>query len=179
MKLQGLDDTMTATGVDRLDDTTTALIPLTARWDDVIDRKIDAVSSHARRLEGSADMYHFVGRAGRRGATAGGRCSGARRREQISIGKLWKLTIPRGGDPGLKPKSHQSWVPPNRNCKPSPGTCCGYLLRHICFYWWSQLKLDTRIGGERRVSLHLTCSHLVSPDLSRLCIISFATLDLT
>ena len=33
--LQGLDDTMTATGVDRLDDTTTALIPLTARWDDV------------------------------------------------------------------------------------------------------------------------------------------------
>ena len=55
MKLQGLDDTMTATGVDRLDDTTTALIPLTARWDDVIDRKIDAVSSHARRLEGSAD----------------------------------------------------------------------------------------------------------------------------
>ena len=54
--LQGLDDTMTATGVDRLDDTTTALIPLTARWDDVIDRKIDAVSSHARRLEGSADL---------------------------------------------------------------------------------------------------------------------------
>ena len=58
--LQGLDDTMTATGVDRLDDTTTALIPLTARWDDVIDRKIDAVSSHARRLEGSADLYLIV-----------------------------------------------------------------------------------------------------------------------
>ena len=55
MKLQALDDTMTSTGVDRLDDTTTAFIPLTARWDDVIDRKIDAVSSHARRLEGSAD----------------------------------------------------------------------------------------------------------------------------
>ena len=62
MKLQGLDDTMTATGVDRLDDTTTALIPLTARWDDVIDRKIDAVSSHARRLEGSADCYINVSR---------------------------------------------------------------------------------------------------------------------
>ena len=58
--LQGLDDTMTATGVDRLDDTTTALIPLTARWDDVIDRKIDAVSSHARRLEGSADISHAI-----------------------------------------------------------------------------------------------------------------------
>ena len=58
--LQGLDDTMTATGVDRLDDTTTALIPLTARWDDGIDRKIDAVSSHARRLEGSADFTRHI-----------------------------------------------------------------------------------------------------------------------
>ena len=55
MKLQGLDDTRTATGVDRLDDRTTALIPLTARWDDVIDRKIDAAASHARPLEGSAN----------------------------------------------------------------------------------------------------------------------------
>ena len=33
--LKGLDDTTTATGVDKLDDTTTALIPLTARWDDL------------------------------------------------------------------------------------------------------------------------------------------------
>ena len=47
MKLQGLDDTMTATGVNRLDDTTTALIPSTARWDGVIDRKIDVVSSQS------------------------------------------------------------------------------------------------------------------------------------
>ena len=59
MKLQGLDDTITATGVDRLDNTTTALIALAARWDDVIDRKIDAVISHARRLEGSADYIEY------------------------------------------------------------------------------------------------------------------------
>ena len=38
-----------------LDDTMTALIPLAAGLDNVIYWKIDVVSSHARRLEGSAD----------------------------------------------------------------------------------------------------------------------------
>ena len=38
-----------------LDDTITGLIPLTARLDNVIYWKIDVVSSHARRLEESAD----------------------------------------------------------------------------------------------------------------------------
>ena len=42
MNLHGLDDTRTATGA--------------ARLDDMIDRKIDAVISHARPLEGSADI---------------------------------------------------------------------------------------------------------------------------
>ena len=59
MKLLGLYDTVTATRVDRLDNRTTALISLTARWGDVIDRKIDAVISHARCLEGSADNQIF------------------------------------------------------------------------------------------------------------------------